>query len=145
MFAPSLKALSKIGIQTKVVALFNKINRSIYFATEKITYRNYNELQNYKLDNIAVFLIDYICKSFEHDIKLKQAVSQKLITVEKRSLDSKLKTHYIVEINNAKDNQLSSKKILSRLNKIPALVCEVIRIRDINVTIKSKFAENIYL
>ena len=144
MFAPSLRALSKIGIQTKVVALFNKINRSIYFATEKITYRNYNELQNYKLDNIAVFLIDYICKSFEHDLKLKQAVSQKLITVEKLSLDSKLKTHYIVEINNAKDNQLSSKKILSRLNKIPALVAKLYE-SDINVTIKSKFAENIYL
>lgn len=143
MFTPSLKALSEIGVQTKVVALFNKINRSIYFATEKITYRNFNELQNYKLDNITVFLIDYICKSLDYDFKLKQAVSQKLITVKKLSLDSKLKTHYIVEISNAKNNQLSSKKEFSRLSKIPFLVAKLYK-SDINLTIKSKF-EEIYL
>ena len=144
MFTPSLKALDEIGIQTKVVALFNKINRSIYSATQKITYRNFNEVQDYKLDNITVFLMDYICKSLDYDFTLKQVVSQKLITVKKLNLDSKLKTHYIVEIRKAKNNKLSSKNVINRLNKIPALVKKLYK-SDINVTIKSKSAKDIYL
>ena len=144
MFTPSLKALDEIGIQTKVVALFNKINRSIYSATQKITYRNFNELQDYKLDNITVFLMDYISKSLDYDFNLKQVVSQKLITVKKLNLDSKLKTHYIVEIRKAKNNKLSSKNVINRLNKIPGLV-EKLYESDINVTIKSKSAKDIYL
>lgn len=144
MFTPSLKALGEIGIQTKVVALFNKINRSIYFATQKITYRNFNKVQDYKLDNITVFLIDYISKSLDYDFNLKQVVSQKLITVKKLDLDSKLKTHYIVEIRKAKNNKLSSKNVINRLKKIPGLV-EKLYESDINVTIKSKSAKDIYL
>jgi len=144
MFTPSLKALGEIGIQTKVVALFNKINRSIYSATQKITYTNFNEVQDYKLDNITVFLMDYICKSLDYDFTLKQVVSQKLITVKKLNLDSKLKTHYIVEIRKAKNNKLSSKNVINRLNKIPGLV-EKLYESDINVTIKSKSAKDIYL
>ena len=144
MFTPPLKALGEIGIQTKVVALFNKINRSIYFATQKITYRNFNEVQDYKLDNITVFLMDYICKSLDYDFNLKQLVSQKLITVEKLNLDSKMKTHYIVEIRKAKNNKLSSKNVINRLKKIPGLV-EKLYESDINVTIKSKSAKDIYL
>lgn len=144
MFTPPLKALGEIGIQTKVVALFNKINRSIYSATQKITYRNFNELQDYKLDNITVFLMDYISKSLDYDFNLKQVVSQKLITVKKLKLDSKLKTHYIVEIRKAKNNKLSSKNVINRLNKIPALVKKLYK-SDINVTIKSKSAKDIYL
>ena len=144
MFTPSLKALGEIGIETKVVALFNKINRSIYSATQKITYRNFNEVQDYKLDNITVFLMDYICKSLDYDFNLKQVVSQKLITVKKLNLDSKLKTHYIVEIRKAKNNKLSSKNVINRLNKIPALVKKLYN-SDINVTIKSKSAKDIYL
>ena len=144
MFTPSLKALGEIGIETKVVALFNKINRSIYSATQKITYRNFNELQDYKLDNITVFLMDYISKSLDYDFNLKQVVSQKLITVKKLNLDSKLKTHYIVEIRKAKNNKLSSKNVINRLNKIPALVKKLYK-SDINVTIKSKSAKDIYL
>jgi len=144
MFTSSLKDLDERGIQTKVVALFNKVNRSIYFATQKITYRNFNELKDYKFDNITVFLMDYICKSLDYDFKLKQVASQKLITVKKLNLDSKLKTHYIVEIRKAKNKQLSSKKVVSRLSKIPFLVEKLFK-SDINVTIKSKFAEDIYL
>ena len=144
MFTPPLKALGEIGIQTKVVALFNKINRSIYFATQKITYRNFNEVQDYKLDNITVFLIDYISKSLDYDFNLKQVVSQKLITVKKLNLDFKLKTHYIVEIRKAKNNKLSSKNVINRLKKIPGLV-EKLYESDINVTIKSKSAKDIYL
>ena len=144
MFTPSLKALGEIGIETKVVALFNKINRSIYSATQKITYRNFNEFQDYKLDNITVFLMDYISKSLDYDFNLKQVVSQKLITVKKLNLDSKLKTHYIVEIRKTKNNKLSSKNVINRLNKIPALVKKLYK-SDINVTIKSKSAKDIYL
>jgi hypothetical protein len=144
MFTPPLKALGEIGIQTKVVALFNKINRSIYSATQKITYRNFNELQDYKLDNVTVFLMDYISKSLDNDFNLKQVVSQKLIAVKKLNLDSKLKTHYIVEIRKAKNNKLSSKNVINRLNKIPALVKKLYK-SDINVTIKSKSAKDIYL
>jgi len=144
MFTPPLKALGEIGIQTKVVALFNKINRSIYFATQKITYRNFNEVQDYKLDNIMVFLMDYISKSLDYDFNLKQLVSQKLITVKKLNLDSKIKTHYIVEIRKTKNNKLSSKNVINRLSKIPALVEKIYK-SDINVTIKSKSAKDIYL
>ena len=144
MFTSSLKALDERGIQTKVVALFNKVNRSIYFATQKITYRNFNELKDYKFDNITVFLMDYICKSLDYDFKLKQVASQELITVKKLNLDSKLKTHYIVEIRKANNKQLSSKKVVSRLSKIPFLVEKLFK-SHISVTIKSKFAENIYL
>ena len=144
MFTPPLKALGEIGIQTKVVALFNKINRSIYFATQKITYRNFNEVQDYKLDNIMVFLMDYISKSLDYDFNLKQVVSQKLITVKKLNLDSKIKTHYIVEIRKTKNNKLSSKNVINRLSKIPALVEKIYK-SDINVTIKSKSAKDIYL
>ena len=144
MFTPPLMALGEIGIETKVVALFNKINRTIYSATQKITYRNFNEVQDYKLDNITVFLMDYICKSLNYDFTLKQVVTQKLITVKKLNLDSKLKTHYIVEIRKAKNNKLSSKNVINRLNKIPALVKKLYK-SDINVTIKSKSAKDIYL
>ena len=126
------------------VALFNKVNRSIYFATQKITYRNFNELKDYKFDNITVFLMDYICKSLDYNFKLKQVASQELITVKKLNLDSKLKTHYIVEIRKANNKQLSSKKVVSRLSKIPFLVEKLFK-SHINVTIKSKFAEDIYL
>ena len=144
LFTSSLRSLDDRGIQTKVVALFNKVNRSIYFATQKITYRNFNELKDYKFDNITVFLMDYICKSLDYDFKLKQVASQKLITVKKLNSDSKLKTHYIVEIRKAKNKQLSSRKVVNRLSKIPFLVEKLFK-SHINVTIKSKFAEDIYL
>ena len=142
MFTSSLKALDERGIQTKVVALFNKA-RSRFCNSKKIT-RNFNELKDYKFDNITVFLMDYICKSLDYNFKLKQVASQELITVKKLNLDSKLKTHYIVEIRKANNKQLSSKKVVSRLSKIPFLVEKLFK-SNISVTIKSKFAENIYL
>ena len=145
LFTNSLIALSELGIHTKVIARFNTINRSIYFATENITYRNFNELQDYNLDNIAVFLIDYICKSLNYDsLNLKQIVSQNLITVKKLGSDSKLENNYIVEIRKDKNNQLSSKDMIIRLNKIPILVKKLYK-SDIKLTIKSKSTKEIYL
>ena len=144
MFTPSLKVLSEIGIQTKVVALFNNINKSIYSAAQKITYRNFEELQDFKLDNVTVFLMDYISKSLDYDFNLKQVLFQKLITVKKNNLDSKLKTHYLIEIRKAKNNKLLSKNVINRLNKIPALVEKLYKL-DIDVTIKSKSVKDIYL
>ena len=88
--------------------------------------------------------MDYICKSLDYDFKLKQVASQKLITVTKLQSNSKLKTHYIVEIRKAENKQLSSKKVISRLSKIPFLVEKLFKVH-INVTIRSKFAEDIYL
>ena len=64
--------------------------------------------------------------------------------LKKFNLDSKLKTHYIVEIRKAKNNKLSSKNVINRLKKIPGLV-EKLYESDINVTIKSKSAKDIYL
>lgn len=134
IFLNCLKRLKEKDITIKTIGLFNRINRKIYFVTDKITYRNYNLINQLQLDNASVFTMDYICKCLDLRYSLEEICTEHLFEIKSlQNPNNSKRKLYLIQFNKETNNLVAQKKSLEKITNLVKKYYEL----NVSMTIRS--------
>ncbi len=139
IFIKALSKLHKRNIPNKIIGTFNRINRRIYNYADKITYTDFNSINVNKNDNVAIFIMDFLCKLSDYRGSLNNLLEQNIIEVNKELKLENNKKSYLVNLK--KKTCLEKNK--ADLENIKPLIKKLYGL-ETNITIKS-LTDEIYL
>lgn len=119
IFLNCLKKLKEKNVKIKTIGLFNKINRKIYFVTDKITYRDYNLINQLQYDNASVFTMDYLCKCLDLPLSLEEICAEHLFEIRsKENSNNPKRKLYLIQFKRETKNLVAQKKSLEPITHL---------------------------